>query len=103
MHVALAPPEAQPMLQPVELPEMEAHHIDPSTGEDEFALADAAIAAGGRGRPREPEKRAPLQTRKSSDSGVDPSRPATWGKVSRNAACPCGSGKKYKHCHGKDD
>jgi preprotein translocase subunit SecA len=26
--------------------------------------------------------------------------PATWGKVSRNEACPCGSGKKYKHCHG---
>ncbi len=27
--------------------------------------------------------------------------PATWeGKVSRNADCPCGSGKKYKHCHG---
>jgi len=103
MHVALAPPEEQPMLQPVELPEMEAHHIDPTTGMDEFALADAAIAAGGKGRPREPEKRAPLQTRKSSDGGVDPNRPATWGKVSRNAPCPCGSGKKYKHCHGKDD
>ncbi len=27
--------------------------------------------------------------------------PATWGRVSRNAACPCGSGKKYKHCHGQ--
>ncbi|MFM9891103.1 MAG: preprotein translocase subunit SecA [Rickettsiales bacterium] len=26
--------------------------------------------------------------------------PATWGKVARNEACPCGSGKKYKHCHG---
>jgi preprotein translocase subunit SecA len=26
--------------------------------------------------------------------------PATWGKVGRNEACPCGSGKKYKHCHG---
>ena len=32
---------------------------------------------------------------------IDPNNPATWGKVSRNAACPCGSGKKYKHCHGK--
>lgn len=27
--------------------------------------------------------------------------PAEWSKTSRNAACPCGSGKKYKHCHGK--
>ncbi|MEM7446532.1 MAG: SEC-C metal-binding domain-containing protein, partial [Pseudomonadota bacterium] len=31
---------------------------------------------------------------------VDPNDPATWGKVPRNAPCPCGSGKKYKHCHG---
>ena len=29
--------------------------------------------------------------------------PASWeGKVSRNAICPCGSGKKYKHCHGAE-
>jgi preprotein translocase subunit SecA len=33
--------------------------------------------------------------------GVDPNNPASWKNVSRNAACPCGSGKKYKHCHGK--
>ena len=31
----------------------------------------------------------------------DPADSSTWGKVSRNAACPCGSGKKYKQCHGK--
>ena len=27
--------------------------------------------------------------------------PIEWGNVSRNSLCPCGSGKKYKHCHGK--
>ncbi len=27
--------------------------------------------------------------------------PSTWGKPSRNAKCPCGSGKKFKHCHGR--
>lgn len=27
--------------------------------------------------------------------------PKTWGKVPRNTPCPCDSGKKYKHCHGK--
>jgi preprotein translocase subunit SecA len=32
---------------------------------------------------------------------VDPGNPQTWGKVSRNATCPCGSGKKFKHCHGE--
>ena len=31
---------------------------------------------------------------------IDPNDPSTWGKISRNAPCPCGSGKKYKHCHG---
>jgi preprotein translocase subunit SecA len=32
---------------------------------------------------------------------IDPEDPTTWGKVPRNAPCPCGSGNKYKHCHGK--
>jgi preprotein translocase subunit SecA len=32
---------------------------------------------------------------------VNPGDPSTWGRVARNAACPCGSGKKYKHCHGQ--
>ncbi|MBL1437235.1 MAG: preprotein translocase subunit SecA [Rhodobacteraceae bacterium] len=32
---------------------------------------------------------------------VDPTDEATWGNTSRNTPCPCGSGKKYKHCHGK--
>jgi len=32
--------------------------------------------------------------------GIDPNDTSTWGEVSRNAACPCGSGRKFKHCHG---
>jgi preprotein translocase subunit SecA len=32
---------------------------------------------------------------------IDPNRPETWSATPRNAACPCGSGKKYKYCHGK--
>jgi preprotein translocase subunit SecA len=103
MHVELAPPEQQPLLQPVELPPMEAHHVDPSTGFDEMAMADATIAnAGRRSADVIPEKRAPIQTRRS-DAGIDPNDPATWGRVARNAPCPCGSGKKYKHCHGRHD
>ncbi|HRO48983.1 MAG TPA: SEC-C metal-binding domain-containing protein, partial [Hyphomicrobium sp.] len=104
MHVELGPPgEDVPELEMPELPEMHAHHVDASTGfdelSDELAMADAAIAARGRGGPG-PEKRAPIQTRKAAGA-FDPAEPATWGKVSRNAPCPCGSGKKYKHCHGK--
>ncbi len=108
MHVELAPAEDQPALRPVELPPMEAHHIDATTGFDEFegelALADAALqgARARRAAGPEPEKRAPIQLRKS-EGAVDPNDSATWGRVSRNAPCPCGSGKKYKHCHGKLD
>jgi preprotein translocase subunit SecA len=69
-----------------QLPFMQAHHIDPATGEDEFALADAAMASAGAAAV------APAR---------NPSDPTTWGKVGRNEACPCGSGKKYKHCHGR--
>lgn len=32
---------------------------------------------------------------------VDPKDPSTWSKVARNDPCPCGSGKKFKHCHGR--
>ncbi|MBR1649155.1 MAG: preprotein translocase subunit SecA [Alphaproteobacteria bacterium] len=38
---------------------------------------------------------------KYAKSEIDPNDPQTWGKVSRNDLCPCGSGQKYKHCHGK--
>jgi preprotein translocase subunit SecA len=69
-----------------ELPPMQAHHVNPNTGEDELAFADAATAMGG--------TPVPPAERKAND-------PSTWGKVGRNESCPCGSGKKYKHCHGR--
>ena len=43
----------------------------------------------------------PQPMRHARGNQVDPNDPSTWGKVSRNAACPCGTGKKYKHCHGQ--
>ncbi len=33
--------------------------------------------------------------------GFDETDPATWGDPGRNDPCPCGSGKKFKHCHGR--
>ena len=42
----------------------------------------------------------PLRRRRAA-TVIDPGNPATWGRVSRNAKCPCGSGKKYKRCHGR--
>jgi preprotein translocase subunit SecA len=79
MRVEIVPPEEQ---QP-ELPQMQAHKLDPNTGEDEVSFANMALAP-----PTAPADR-------------DPNNPATWGKVGRNENCPCGSGKKFKHCHGR--
>jgi preprotein translocase subunit SecA len=78
MRVEIVPPEDQ---QP-ELPVMEAHKFDPNTGEDELAFAGASLVP-------------------AATANRDPKNPATWGKIGRNEDCPCGSGKKYKHCHGK--
>jgi uncharacterized protein YecA (UPF0149 family) len=43
---------------------------------------------------------APMRSREAAQV-LNPNDEATWGRVSRNQACPCDSGKKYKHCHGK--
>jgi preprotein translocase subunit SecA len=103
MHIHGMPEEDEQIMQPVELPAMQAHHVDPFTGEDELAMADAALAAELRpGAVDMAERRTPLQTRRGA-SAIDPKNPSTWGKVARNAPCPCGSGKKYKHCHGRHD
>ncbi len=91
-HVELAKQDEVPPLESTELPPMEAHHANPMTGEDEFALE--AANAGGNGQAAVK----PARARKAAD--LNPADPATWGKIARNAACPCGSGKKYKHCHG---
>ncbi|MGA2126581.1 MAG: preprotein translocase subunit SecA, partial [Xanthobacteraceae bacterium] len=78
-------PLSQP---PPGLPYMEAHKLDPTTGEDEMALADSAFATAGVAVAER------AVTRKPND-------PTSWGKVGRNEPCPCGSGKKFKHCHGR--
>jgi preprotein translocase subunit SecA len=77
--------------EPASLPYMEAHKIDPSTGEDELALARAGA---------ETLARAGI-TAAGAATLRNPNDPASWGKVGRNETCPCGSGKKYKHCHGR--
>ena len=100
MHIQFSANEPPPEMEPQELPPMQAHHINPLTGEDEFEMADAVLAAGrGGGMPIREAKPEPLRVRKAA--ATDPNDPSTWGKVARNDKCPCGSGKKYKHCHGR--
>jgi preprotein translocase subunit SecA len=71
---------------PLQAPEMHGHHVDGSTGEDDFGDT-ALLVRHDTARTVAPEER-------------NPKDPSTWGKIGRNEACPCGSGKKYKHCHG---
>jgi preprotein translocase subunit SecA len=59
---------------------------DPAFGDGE-GLSDGAAEA-------------PVRLRQKG-AQIDPEDSSTWGRVSRNATCPCESGKKYKHCHGK--
>ena len=66
-----------------ELPEMHGEHIDGTTGMNDFVDS----AAFGSDEVVDPANR-------------DPKNLKTWGRVARNEACPCGSGKKFKHCHG---
>ncbi|WP_341207755.1 preprotein translocase subunit SecA [uncultured Sphingomonas sp.] len=77
-----------------DLPDFITTHFDPFTGEDNSNDIDA----GTRGLVTTtiPPLQIPQPT--AADLGDDP---ASWeGVVSRNAPCPCGSGRKYKHCHG---
>jgi preprotein translocase subunit SecA len=73
-----------------DLPPMQASHVDPTTGEDELALAAAGAQT---------LARAGITPRLAAER--NPKDPTTWGKVGRNEECPCGSGKKFKHCHGR--
>jgi preprotein translocase subunit SecA len=101
MRVEIMP---QPVESTMALPPMEAHKIDPTTGEDEMALAMAgaetlARHGIGAGVSTAAAQAAPRVTPAPAER--NPNDPTTWGKVGRNEACPCGSGKKFKHCHGK--
>jgi len=80
--------QAPPAEEQQNLPYMEAHKVDPTTGEDEMSFASASLAPAFAGNG-------------AAVADRNPNDPTTWGKVGRNDPCPCGSGKKYKHCHGR--
>ena len=71
--------------------------IEASTMSSEASLDEinALIAAGA----LSPQSLGLAEERVEAEAR-DPQDPSTWGKIGRNEACPCGSGKKYKHCHG---
>ncbi len=107
VEIQATPPEQQP----APLPVMAAHKLDPTTGEDEMALA----VAGGETLARHGIGAMPAPGIGAALAGAAPARPPSvlqaaarnpqdpqsWGKIGRNEVCPCGSGKKFKHCHGR--
>jgi len=101
-------------------PELESPHFtefsyaEPMPYEPEPALAEAAIPAAGRASDEGTRSRARRRGNgyaggNGAGNGNGGERPAErlaaprapWAGTPRNAACPCGSGKKFKHCHGR--
>ncbi|WP_298285217.1 preprotein translocase subunit SecA [Acidocella sp.] len=83
-HVVVS--EAPPPPPPA--PATFENHPQPGHVAPDQALTDPVVHDLDGPRPYRPED-------------IDPARPETWGPTPRNAPCPCGSGKKYKYCHGK--
>ena len=82
-----------------DLPDFITSHFDPFTGDDDTADIDGGSLGVVSTRIQPPmQMPMPAPGAAVADLGDDP---AQWaGQVSRNAPCPCGSGLKYKHCHG---
>ena len=92
--IAHAQFQLEPSTSLPDLPDFITTHFDPFTGLDDSNDVDAGTL--GLIQTQLP----PLQMVRpeEADLGTDPD---SWaGRVSRNAPCPCGSGNKYKHCHG---
>ncbi len=70
-HIEIQAEAPLPELEEPDLAALDVSHIDATTGENDASM------------------------------GLDPDDPKSWANLPRNAPCPCGSGKKYKHCHGK--
>jgi len=107
MHFELMPEGEAQMMEVAELPtdNMEFHHDDasldfaPYPDEDEL-FDNGELGPGYDGQGNSEPSHAPIRTRQAA-AQIDPNNPATWGKVARNSPCPCGSGQKYKRCHGQ--
>ncbi|MBX5453496.1 MAG: preprotein translocase subunit SecA [Acidobacteriia bacterium] len=93
-RVELAPEAAPPVFTPQQQP-LEEVHPEP-------------VMAGAEWEAFEPTPPPPVQNLQASTpsqtvrhAAPDPTDPSTWASTPRNAPCPCGSGKKFKHCHGR--
>ena len=95
-RVELAPERAPPVMEPVHM-QMMAMHPEP---ESALAARDPEMALEGVA-PNGAGPTMALSAQPMRAAAIDPKDPETWRSVGRNALCPCGSGRKYKHCHGR--
>ncbi|MEL7127469.1 MAG: SEC-C metal-binding domain-containing protein, partial [Pseudomonadota bacterium] len=76
--------------------------IRPLTEEEQQEmLAQVAAQQEAVQQAAEPEPAVPAPSAEAVEKGFDENDPTTWGNPGRNDPCPCGSGKKFKHCHGR--
>ncbi|WP_438959728.1 preprotein translocase subunit SecA [Nereida sp.] len=73
--------------------------IRPLTEEEQQAMM--AQMAAQQAQLQAPADAVPASDNENAVEGFVESDPTTWGNPSRNDSCPCGSGKKFKHCHGR--
>ncbi len=82
---------------PLEMPEHLETNEDVSDG---MGLNGMGLNSMGLNAPQNPSGERPSGADGTAASTAQ-NTPASSAKIPRNAACPCGSGKKYKHCHGR--
>jgi preprotein translocase subunit SecA len=75
-------------------------HIRPLTEEEQQAMMQQVLAQQQAAAAAVEPSVLPEPTEDAVLAGFDADNPETWGKPGRNDQCPCGSGKKFKHCHG---
>ncbi|MCB8837344.1 preprotein translocase subunit SecA [Aurantimonas sp. VKM B-3413] len=85
MRVEIVQPDEEE--RRLQVPPMQAHHFDATSGEDEFGNGAERLTAN-------------FTPTEADGLRGNPDDPESWGRVGRNEPCPCGSGKKFKHCHG---
>ncbi len=100
-RVSLAPEQPTPEFQPVRMQVVESH----PEPESAFAGREPEMVLEGAGAGPAPIAAGPapipVTAQPLRSSPVDPNDPSTWRNTGRNALCPCGSGRKYKYCHGR--
>ena len=92
--------EEDMMLDDSGIDDLEGYHEDPDAIYDEVEFGGGNMTFDD-GSYQEERGGGTTVMSRAPASKMDPNDPSTWGKVARNAPCPCGSGKKFKRCHGQ--